>query len=343
MTDETTEMTEMTEMTDETNTETNAEMTSDAPDPTPAAPAPWPLTLRRLAALTAQGLVSDRRERRGQRVRHPRPRRPLSLGNLDPRLRNPVFVLGAPRSGTTFLGSCIGALPEISYHFEPRVTKAAARQVHQGSWPVERAARVFRVTYGLLQAAAGEGGLRFAEKNPENCFVVPFLASTFPDALFVQIIRDGRDVAVSHAEKPWLSARSAGGGRRGRGGQAWGPWARWWVEPERAEEFATASDLTRTAWSWRRFTASARADLAALPPERVLTVRYEDVVRQPEDAAVRIGRFLGHDEPPAPLREALLRADPRSIGRWREALDDQGLADVEKEAGTLLRELGYAD
>lgn len=307
----------------------------------PARPRQAPLSARRLLVMTAQGLVSDRRERRDERMHYPRSRRSPSLRSLDPRIRGPVFVLGAPRSGTTFLGSCIGALPEASYHFEPRVTKAAARQVHEGTWSEDRAARVFRTTYGLLQVAAGEGGRRFVEKNPENCFVVPFLVRAFPDARFVQIIRDGRDVAVSHAEKPWLSARAAEDGGHGRAGNAWGPWARWWVEPERAEEFAAAGDLTRTAWAWRRFTEAARGHLAELPPERVLTVRYEDVVTDPESAAVTLARFLGHDDPPEPLRQALLRADPRSLGRWRRSLDAAGIADVEKEAGALLGELGY--
>jgi hypothetical protein len=299
------------------------------------------LTAWRLAALTARGLVSDRRERREDRSTLPRTRRAPSPRMLDPRLREPVFVVGAPRSGTTFLGSCIGALPEVSYHFEPRVTKAAARMVYEGTWSERSAARVFRASYGLLQVAAAEGGRRFVEKNPENCFVVPFLLRTFPDARFVQIIRDGRDVAVSHAEKPWLAASAAGGGGRGRGGQAWGPWARWWVERERVAEFQAASDLTRTAWAWRRFTEAARTSLAELPADRVLTVRYEDVVQDPEKAAWTIAPFFGHDEPPAPLLSALSTADPRSIGRWRKALDDEGLADVEKQAGTLLRELGY--
>ena len=311
-------------------------------DRSPAAPPPpLELTPWRLASLTARGLVSDRRERRRERAgrRHlGRPGRRL----LDPRLRAPVFVLGAPRSGTTFLGACIGALPEVSYHFEPRVTKAAARQVYEGTWTEQRAARVFRRTYRLLLLAAGDGGRRFVEKNPENCFVVPFLVRAFPDARFVQIIRDGRDVAVSHAEKPWLSARSAGTGLRGRGGQAWGPWARWWVEPARTAEFEAASDLTRTAWSWRRFTESARSALAQLPADRVLTVRYEDVVQRPQEAAETIAAFFGHTGAPESLRAALATADPSSIGRWRTALDDDGLADVEREAGPLLRELGYA-
>jgi hypothetical protein len=311
----------------------------DESTPPVGPPPPLALTPWRLAALTARGLVSDRRERRRDRALQPS--RGITPRALDPRLRAPVFVLGAPRSGTTFLGSCIGALPEVSYHFEPRVTKAAARMVYEGTWSERRAARVFRRSYRLLLLAAGDGGRRFVEKNPENCFVVPFLVRTFPDAKFVQIVRDGRDVAVSHAEKPWLSAASAGSGRRGRGGQAWGPWARWWVERERADEFAAASDLTRTAWSWRRFTSAARDALAQLPADRVLTVRYEDVVSRPEEAARTIGAFFGHAEPPESLRAALATADPSSIGRWRQALDDEGLAVVEREAGALLRDLGY--
>jgi hypothetical protein len=306
-----------------------------------APPPPLELTAWQLATLTARGLVSDRRERRQEAVSGGRVRRRPTVRALDPRLREPVFVLGAPRSGTTFLGSCIGALPEVSYHLEPRVTKAAARQVYEGTWPEDRAARVFRTAYRLLLLGSGDGGRRFAEKNPENCFVVPFLARTFPDARFVHIIRDGRDVAASHAEKPWLAAGSAGSGRRGRGGQAWGPWARWWVEPERAEEFTAASDATRTAWSWRRFTEAALAGLATLPADRVLTVRYEDVVQDPQNAAGRIGAFLGHGEPPSRLQAALGRADAGSIGRWRRAFDTQAQADVEREAGNLLRDLGY--
>lgn len=309
-------------------------MTSDLTDL--RRPQQQPLHAGRLLTLTARGLVSDRRERR----RSGRPLR-LSPTAVDPRLHRPVFVLGAPRSGTTFLGSCIGALPEVSYHFEPRVTKAAARAVYDGSWSPQRAARVFRSAYRLLLLAGADGGRRFAEKNPENCFIVPFLARTFPDAQFVQIVRDGRDVAVSHAEKPWLAADSAGSGRRGRGGQAWGPWARWWVEPERAAEFEAASDLTRTAWSWRRFTESANAGLATLPAERVLRVRYEEVVTDPVAAARTLATFLGHEEVPAELLAALGTADPGSVGRWRQALDPAGLADVEAEAGALLAELGY--
>jgi hypothetical protein len=296
--------------------------------------------MTRLLRLAAIGLASDRKERR--ELPRPATRPGSGLRRFSVQVRRPIFVLGAPRSGTTFLGSCIGRLPDVSYHFEPRVTKAVARNVYDGSWSPGRARRWFRGYYGALLAAAGHGGLRFAEKDPENCFIVPFLVDTFPDAMFLHVIRDGRDVAVSHAEQPWLAAASAGTGRRGRAGTAWGPHARFWVEPDRREEFAAASDLTRTAWMWRRFTDSALDQLAALPPERVLELRYESAVQDPAATAERVADFLSVDATGRrALHDGFGTARRGSVGRWRSTLDPVGRADVDKEAGALLTRLGY--
>src|SRR6266567_9428280 len=191
-----------------------AAMTCTPNPPAGAQPASSPdMTWLRMLRLGAIGLASDFRDRRREPALLKRP----SAHALDPRLHRPIFIIGAPRSGTTFLGSCLGRMPEVSYHFEPRLTKAAARCVYDGSWTERRCAAVFRGFYSAMLLAGLHGGRRFAEKNPENSFVVPFLAEAMPDAQFVHIIRDGRDAAVSHAEQPWLNAKSAGTGQRGRG------------------------------------------------------------------------------------------------------------------------------
>jgi hypothetical protein len=311
-------------------------MTRSAGD---SCPSPSPdLTLPRMLRLGLLGIASDLRDRRQDPALRKRP----SMRALDPRLHRPVLVIGAPRSGTTFLAGCIGRLPEISYHFEPRLTKAAARCVYDGSWSGRRAAAVFRLSYSALLLAALDGGRRFSEKNPENSFVLPFLAATLPGAVFVHIVRDGRDVAVSHAEKPWLSAASAGAGRRGRGGQLWGPYPRWWVEPDRREEFSAVPDIVRSAWCWRRFTEAALDGLAGLPAARSIEVRYESVVHDPAGAAGLLSDFLGAS--PAgrqALRAGLAEARPGSVGRWRAALRAEEVSAVEKETGALLTRLGY--
>jgi hypothetical protein len=296
------------------------------------------LNWRRVLRLGAVGLVSDIRDRR----RDPTLRKRPSARALDPRLRRPIFIIGAPRSGTTFLASCIGRIPEVSYHFEPRLTKAAASCVYEGSWSERRGSAVFRLSYSALLIAALEGGRRFAEKNPENSFIVPFLAGSLPGAQFVHIVRDGRDAAVSHAEQPWLAAASAGSVRRGRGGQLWGPHARWWVEPNRREEFAQVSDIVRSAWCWRRFTEAALDGVAALPAGGAVEVSYESLVRDPARTAEVLSDFLGVSPVGREtLRAGLATARPDSVGRWRAALGESEIADVEQEIEPLLERLGY--
>ena len=297
------------------------------------------LTWGRIVQLGARGIASDVRDR----WREPSLRKRPSAAALDPRLHRPIFIIGAPRSGTTFLGNCIGRLPEVSYHFEPRLTKAVARCVYDGSWSERRSAVLFRLSYSALLLATLDGGRRFAEKNPENSFVVPFLASTFPTAQFVHIVRDGRDATVSHARQPWLAAASAESARRGRGGQLWGPYPRWWVEPHLREEFSRVSDLVRSAWCWRRFTEAALTGLAGLPSDRTIELRYEILVSDPSAAAEQLAHFLATSPAGAKaLRAGLDGASSGSVGRWREALSQRELGEVEAAIGPLLSRLGYA-
>lgn len=305
-----------------------------------AGPAPEPqLAWPRILLLGAIGLSKDFRYRR----RDPALRKQPSVRALDPRLHRPVFIIGAPRSGTTFLGSCIGRMPEVSYHFEPKLTKVAVGCVYHRSWSERRSAVVFRLSYSALLLAALHGGRRFADKTPENSFIVPFLSETFPAAQFIHIVRDGRDAAVSHAEKPWLTTPSGLSRQQLPDGQPQAPYTRWWVEQDRRGEFAIVPDIVRTAWCWRRFTEAAFDGLARLPARRVLEVRYESLVSDPASAAVQLGEFLDASAAgKEALRTGLARARTESVGRWRKVLGECEIRDVEREIGPLLARLGYA-
>ena len=71
-----------------------------------------------------------------------------------------------------------------------------------------------------------------------------------------------------------------------------------------------------------------------------MEVRYEEVVGDPEAAARPVAAALRAD--PEPLARAFAEAHARSVGRWRDDLTAEQLAAVERQAGGLLRELGYA-
>ena len=275
--------------------------------------------------------------------------RPMSLSRLAaslfPRLHKPLFLIGAPRSGTTFLGKCLGSLPQVSYHFEPIVTKAAARYVYEGIWKRSQAKWFYKNVYQWLLRIHFDGDLRFVEKTPRNCLLVPFLAEAFPNAQFIHIIRDGRDVALSLSKKPWFLASEANSGRYEPGGYPYGPYSQFWVEPERVREFETTSDIHRCIWVWKRFTETALDAISQLPQERYLEIRYESLVFEPEKESERLKSFLEIKEPSAyqTLRAAISTANSSLSAQWKTQLSPQQLTEIEREAGRLFTYLGYVN
>jgi hypothetical protein len=237
--------------------------------------------------------------------------------------RRLVFVVGAPRSGTTFLAGAIGALPGFVDLGEVAPLKAAI-PVFYGK--PEAAERV-RTTLDRVRRLGLVTGLRAVEQTPEVSFVLGDALAAYAEARAVHIVRDGRDVVSSLLERGWLAA-----GRPGADDARlpYGARARFWVEPERVEEFEQASEATRAAWAWRRYVSAARA-----APEGTLELRYESLAEAGDALAAHLG------VPSEPVRAALAAAHSQSIGRFRQDLTPEQLANVEREAGPLLRDLGY--
>jgi hypothetical protein len=261
-----------------------------------------------------------------RRLARPRPLR-QALGSPDERL---VFVLGSPRSGTTFLAGAIGQVPGFVDLGEVAAIKAVVPDL--AAMPPEEAAarlrRVLRVTrtIGLVR------GLRGVEQTPETAFLAPALVRAYPQARLVHMLRDGRDVACSLLEKGWLRSGREGGDDAGL---AYGAHPRFWVEPERRDEFRAASEARRAAWVWRAYVSAIRAS-----PTTPYEVRYESMAMDPAGTAAGLAAFL--DAPAGELARAFEDAHAGSIGRYRRDLSPGQLADVEAEAGQLLRELRYS-
>jgi hypothetical protein len=245
------------------------------------------------------------------------------------RRRRPIFVVGSPRSGTTFLASKLGAQPGLVDLGEVKPLKAAIPSLSR--LPRSEAAARLRRILELVRRLGLVRGLRDVEQTPETAFVLAAALHAYPDARAVHLVRDGRDVVCSLLERGWLSAERGGSDDVG---QSYGAHARFWVEPERVEEFRTASDAQRAAWAWRRYVSAARTT-----DERVLELRYELLATDPAAAAARLADHLELDG--ALLSDALAAAHPRSVGRWLTELAAEQLDDVDNEAGPLLRELGY--
>lgn len=257
------------------------------------------------------------------------PRRGASFaerfGRLDDRF---VFVVGSPRSGTTFLAGAIGSLPGFVDLGEVAPVKAAVPDLAAHT-PAEAAGRLRRLL-AVARRVGLVGAVRPVEQTPEMAFVVDAVRLAYPAARVVHIVRDGRDVVCSLLEKPWLRREQA---HTDDAGVPYGTYARFWVEPERREEFETASDARRAAWVWRSYVTAARV------AEGTLEIRYEDLVIDPTVVAASLADHL--EVRVESVADALGRAHATSVGRYRRELNAEQLEDVEEEAGTLLRELGY--
>jgi hypothetical protein len=232
-----------------------------------------------------------------------------------------VFVVGSPRSGTTFMGRAIGGLPGFVDLTEVTPWKAAL--------PNAPSADQLRTILERVRLIGLARGLRCVEQTPETSHALSEALAAYPQAQAVHALRDGRDVVCSLLERGWLNTGKDGGDDAGH---AYGAEPRFWVESERREEFWQVSDTRRCAWAWRRYVEAVRSTDAG---ERLLEIRYENFATSAEELAA----FLGADA--AAAHRALDSFRDTSIGRWQTELTRQQVADVEAEAGPLLAELGY--
>jgi len=201
------------------------------------------------------------------------------------------------------------------------------------SLPEQEQASEIRRLLQRVRGIAFVRRLRGVEQTPETGFVLSAALQAFPSATAVHVVRDGRDVVCSLLERGWLSARRSE--EADDAGQSYGAHPRFWVEPERREEFSRVSDARRAAWAWRRYVTAARA-----PSGRTVELRYEKLVADPDVVSAELAHTLGVDE--VELSQAFATAHANSVGRWRRELTLEQFADVEDEAGALLAELEYA-
>jgi hypothetical protein len=265
----------------------------------------------------------------------------------------PFFVVGCPRSGTTLLRFMLDSHPRLAVppesHFitclaprNPRSPFDVQRILGHSqirTWDIDTAAvrdavaRRRAVTFAeqvhalFGQYATARGKQRWGDKTPDYVEHIGQIAAIFPDAHFIHVIRDGRDVATSLAQLPWGPASPVAG-----------------------------------AFQWRRKVTRGRSYGAALPADRYLELRLEDLVADSEGELRRLCAFLGEAFDPAMLdyhrtaEERMLEpqetymavthphlAKPPTAGlrNWRAGLTTDEQEAIEAVCAPLLRELGY--
>lgn len=265
----------------------------------------------------------------------------------------PLLVLGVRRSGTTLLRVVLDrsaelAVPDESY-FVPQLADRHGRTVDVEAFaddlrrlptlrdwdvPLDQVRARLRPGTPLGEAiaavyetyAAARGKSRWGDKTPMYMAELPLLERLFPEALYVHLLRDGRDAASSFLAMP-----------RGIVTESW-------AHPRTAAGFAC---------QWRTEVEAAQA-LGRRVGERYLEVRYEDLVRGPAAAVERICGFAGLVFDPAmlayagevdvsakPHQQRLAHAPTPGVRDWRAEMRPGDVRAFEAVAGGLLASLGY--
>ncbi|GAA1667368.1 hypothetical protein GCM10009733_076140 [Nonomuraea maheshkhaliensis] len=278
------------------------------------------------------------------------------------KVRRPVFLIGAPHSGADLLARALKRSPgfhmtmgrasvaHVLYAFarKPSIARTSGavrvmRDALSESWQVlprscgdcAESCRDAGGVTGTGPCVATSEVTRFADGSPDLLYSVPVLLQAFPDARFIQLIRDGRDVVADMLADPaclacfkpaMLSEHTEF------------PNAFLGVnKDEHLQRWKTMPAAGKSALRWRSAVRMSAELRRTLPGPQLLTVRYEDLVGTPPRAVATLAEFLETRVSKVVMYDT---AVPK-VGAWRTRLRREDLELVEKVAREELTRLGY--
>jgi len=293
------------------------------------------------------------------------PPRPHILVVNGRKVSQPVFVLGAPHSGTDVLGGALKRSPGfhvtigqeavqgVVYAFarSPSIQRgrggAAAtvlRDAFAQAWQVTshscltcspQCREAGGVTGSRATCIAEREIARYGDASQDLMYCAADLVAAFPDARLLQLIRDGRDVVAAMLADPqelgWFKPGVA---------NVETEFPNPFLGIESEQDLAIWPELSpvgKCAMRWRGAVRAMARLRAAMSADQLTTLRYENLVRQPAATAAAVSSFVGDTV------DQVQSSGADEPGAWRRLLTPAQLAEVESVAGPDLRRVGYLD
>jgi hypothetical protein len=287
----------------------------------------------------------------------------------DELLKVPIIVTGTPRSGKTFTALILSHAQGLVYVEEPLViwSLGVGNRNDDQRFADEATPDLIRQIRSLCAAEVKRaGGERYIDDLAYHGLRIDFVRAVMPDALFVYVIQDGyaaipemvfgwtfKEPFYNTILRRWRGIRSLAA-LRALPRQAWrwlvnhfaskveGRRRAWGPQPPGLAEFAeNHSDPAEVAaFQWKALVETALADLARLPTEQTMTIRFEDLVNDTQATVDRLARFCHIDDVEGLQRAAAELLVPNARHRSVELTPDEWRR-IEHIIGPLRERLGY--
>ncbi|WP_028783983.1 sulfotransferase family protein [Thalassobacillus devorans] len=281
----------------------------------------------------------------------------------------PVIIIGAGRSGTNMLRDTLTQIngvntwpcDEINYIWRHHNVTYPNDEFDAGL-ATERVKRYIRKEFDKMANAAPTTHL--VEKTCANSLRVDFVYEVFPEAKYIHIIRDGRDV-VESAKKRWTASLDPSyiskklqfvpksdlpiyGFRylwnrvyklasREKRLAYWGPK---FNRMEQAQERYSLEQVC--ALQWKACVDKAEESFGNIPEEQVYTVYYEELTARPAEEIAKICDFLGIAYNNDTLESITADINNKSVGKGLQKLNESDLLEsIHSITNPTLEKHGY--
>jgi hypothetical protein len=289
-----------------------------------------------------------------------------------------IIIFGAARSGTDYLAKLLCQHFDLNYIGEQNdIWRAASGNKPSDFVPFSEVTSesldAARTAFDLLLENTSSGR-PVLEKTPANTLRPDLVYSVFPNAKYIHLVRDGRDVVVSALKKyqgdtrkitqnsdnssgsidgflsnvryklsrgitvsqiisNWRHYLNSSLNQLGIKKHLWGPKFPGW-----SELIKSATDLEVAAYQWKMSVNITMSFLASKPELDLLTVRFENLLLEPEKVADELTQFLAL-EPKEDAND--LQEKEISPYGWKQSLSSEQLDMVSSLIEHELQMLGY--
>lgn len=293
-----------------------------------------------------------------------------------------LFILGSPRSGTTVLEEILSCYPDIAEFYEPYYLWERFFYADKDDiWDSNRLNEniINKIRREFSRYAKKSRKTLILDKSPLHSFNIPIINIIFPQAYWIHIVRDGRDVTLS-IKKEWdkrkkivqeknfaalfqttrrmlkrqpfwryklmaityeLNRSFSLNPYHYLNKSRWKGGIGWGPRFQGWEEYiATHSSMEFNAMQWVKTVEAALTGLDGVPIANRMEIRYETLLDDPEGTLTSVLNFLGYPAGPD-FFGSIPKLKTGNTQKWRVELSPDEIELVKPILTPLLKKTGY--